>query len=65
MSNLFVDGAFVKLQIPQGEFIISYGTTKKGEKKPPTESTHFRIASNTKTMTAAVILLQAQENKLN
>ena len=31
---------------------------------PPAVNTHFRIASNTKTMTAAVIVLLAQDGKL-
>jgi len=31
---------------------------------PPRADTHFRIASNTKTMTAAIIVLLAQEGKL-
>ena len=64
-KDLFVDGSFVLLQTPQGEFIVSYGTTKKNHQKPPHIQTHFRIASNTKTMTAAVIVQQAQEGKLN
>src|SRR6266487_806524 len=33
-------------------------------KNSPRADTHFRIASNTKTMTAAVIMLLAQEGKL-
>jgi CubicO group peptidase (beta-lactamase class C family) len=35
-----------------------------GVTSPPRADTHFRIASNTKTMTAAVIVLLAQEGKL-
>src|SRR5207237_1043950 len=36
-----------------------------GATTPPRADTHFRIASNTKTMTAAVIVMLAQEGKLN
>src|SRR4030095_7494548 len=36
-----------------------------GANSPPGADTHFRIASNTKTMTAAVIMLLAQEGKLS
>jgi beta-lactamase family protein len=36
-----------------------------GRKQPATRRHHFRIASNTKTMTAALIMELAQENKLN
>ena len=35
-----------------------------GAQRPPRADTHFRIASVTKTMTAAVILQLAQEGKL-
>ena len=36
-----------------------------GATTPPRADTHFRIASNTKTMTAAVIVQLAQEGKLS
>ena len=35
-----------------------------GAQTPPEAGTHFRIASNTKTMTAALIVLLAQDGKL-
>jgi D-alanyl-D-alanine carboxypeptidase len=53
-KELMVPGAMVLLRTPQGEFIVSYGTTKLDDAIPPRISTHFRIASNTKTMTSAV-----------
>jgi len=62
--ELMVPGALVLLRTPQGEVVASYGTTELGTASPPTADTHFRIASNTKTMTAAVILLLAQAGKL-
>src|SRR5262245_22883322 len=62
--ELMVPGAVVLLRTPQGEFTVSYGTMLLGANSPPTGDTHFRIASNTKTMTAAVIVLLAQEGKL-
>jgi hypothetical protein len=49
---------------PQGEFIVSYGTTELGVAIPPRADTRFRIASNTKTMTSAVIMLLVQEGKI-
>jgi D-alanyl-D-alanine carboxypeptidase len=64
-KELLIPGALVLLRTPQGEFTVSYGTTLLLAKSPPRADTHFRIASNTKTMTAAVIVLLAQENKLN
>ncbi|MGH2600184.1 MAG: alpha/beta fold hydrolase, partial [Dehalococcoidia bacterium] len=63
--EMLVPGAVVLLRTPQGEVIVSAGTTELGATIPPRADTHFRIASNTKTMTAAVILQLAQEGKLN
>lgn len=62
--ELMVPGALVLLRTPQGDFTVSYGTTELGTDSPPTADTHFRIASNTKTMTAALIVLLAEEGKL-
>src|SRR5207237_20052 len=44
---------------------VTHGTTRLGTMSPPRADTHFRIASNTKSMTAAVIVLLAQEGKLS
>ena len=63
-KELLIPGALVLLRTPQGEFTVNYGTTLLGTTSPPSPDTHFRIASNTKTMTAAVIVLLAQEGKL-
>lgn len=54
----------VLLRTPQCEFIFGYGATVPGGAIPPRADTHFRIASNTKTMTAAVIVQLIQEGKL-
>jgi D-alanyl-D-alanine carboxypeptidase len=62
--ELLIPGAVLLLRTPQGEFTVTYGTTLLGATNPPHADTHFRIASNTKTMTAAVIMQLAQENKL-
>jgi D-alanyl-D-alanine carboxypeptidase len=64
-KELLIPGAVVLLRTPQGEFTAIYGTTLLGVTNPPSAHTHFRIASNTKTMTAAVIVLLAQEGKLS
>ena len=55
-EELLVPGAVVILSTAQGEFTVSHGTTTLGATIPPRADTHFRIASNTKTMTAAVIV---------
>src|SRR5256714_9397227 len=64
-KELLVPGAVLFLRTPQGEFKVSYGTTELGTTTPPRADTHFRIASNTKSMTAAVIVQLAQEGKLS
>ena len=63
-KELLLPGAMVLLHTPQGNFVFGYGATELGGRTPPRADTHFRIASNTKTMTAAVIVLLAQEGKL-
>jgi D-alanyl-D-alanine carboxypeptidase len=63
-KKLMVPGAMVLLRTPQGDFTASFGTTELGAQTPPEVNTHFRIASNTKTMTAALIVLLAQDGKL-
>jgi D-alanyl-D-alanine carboxypeptidase len=64
-KKLMVPGAVVLLRTPQGDFTVTCGTTKLGATVPPRADTHFRIASMTKTMTAAVVMQLAQEGKLN
>jgi D-alanyl-D-alanine carboxypeptidase len=63
-KDLTVPGAMVLLRTPQGRFTASVGTIELGTQSPPEPGTHFRIASNTKTMTAALIVLLAQDGKL-
>lgn len=63
-AELSVPGAMVLVRTPQGQFTASVGTTELGVPTPPTPETHFRIASNTKTMTAALIMLLAQDGRL-
>ncbi|MBB6346224.1 serine hydrolase domain-containing protein [Nonomuraea muscovyensis] len=63
-KKLLVPGAVVVLRTPQGNFEARAGTTKLGTQTPPDADTHVRIASNTKTMTSALIVLLAQDGKL-
>jgi D-alanyl-D-alanine carboxypeptidase len=65
IKELVVPGAVVLLRTPQGDFTAASGTTQLNTKNRPRSDTHFRIASNTKTMTAAVIMQLAQESKLS
>src|SRR5881394_3567107 len=64
-KELLIPGAVVLLRTPQGDFTAASGTTQLNTKNPPRADTYFRIASNTKTMTAAVIMRLVQENKLS
>jgi D-alanyl-D-alanine carboxypeptidase len=64
VRELGVPGAMVVVRTPQGDFDAAVGTTELGTQIPPKADTHFRIASNTKTMTAALIVLLAQDGKL-
>ena len=63
-KDLYVPGAMVVVRTPQGEYRAAVGTTELDAATPPAADTHFRIASNTKTLTAAVIVLLAQDGKL-
>src|SRR6476619_3227981 len=64
IKQQLIPGAVVVLSTPQGDFTAASGTTQLGAQSPPDANTHFRIASNTKTMTAVVVLQLAQEGKL-
>jgi D-alanyl-D-alanine carboxypeptidase len=64
-KELLVPGALVILSTPQGTLTVTHGTTTLGAAIPPRADTHFRIASNTKTMTAAVIVQLAEEGQLD
>lgn len=63
-KELMIPGAVVEVRTPQGDFTAAVGTTQLGAEVAPGGDTHFRIASITKTMTSAVIVLLAQEGKL-
>ena len=64
-KKLLLPGAMVLLRTPQGEFAFGYGATELDGTIPPRADTHFRAGSNTKTMTAVVILQLAQEGKID
>jgi D-alanyl-D-alanine carboxypeptidase len=64
MTENHIPGAVVLLRTPQGEFVVNRGTTELGTQIVPTVDTHVRIASITKSLTAAVILQLVQEGEL-
>lgn len=63
-KEMLVPGAIVAIRTPQGSYTAAAGTTELGKQTPPDTNTHFRIASNSKTMTAALVVLLAQDGKL-
>jgi D-alanyl-D-alanine carboxypeptidase len=63
-ERLHVPGALVLLRTPRGTFTAQVGTTRLDGGTPPTPDTHFRIASNTKPVTAALTMLLAQDGAL-
>jgi len=64
MKNNAVPGLVILVRSPKGDWSTVLGTAEIGTKKPWTLEDHFRIGSNTKTMTGTVILQLAQEGKL-
>lgn len=65
IKDSLIPGAVVLVRTPQGDVTVGSGTAELGQQQTPDASTHFRIASNTKTMTSAVIMQLAQEGKLS
>ncbi|GFG51120.1 D-alanyl-D-alanine carboxypeptidase [Mycolicibacterium agri] len=63
-KDMLVPGAVVMIRTPQGTHTAAVGTTELGTQTPPDADTHFRIASNSKTMIAALIVLLAQDGNL-
>jgi D-alanyl-D-alanine carboxypeptidase len=65
MADRMIPGGLVLLHGPQVEYLAAYGTTELGADTAPTADTHVRIASISKSMTAASILLLAQDRELS
>lgn len=63
-EKLMLPGAVVLLRTPQGTFRTVVGTAESGTSRPPSTADHFRIASNTKTMTSALVMLLARDGRL-
>ena len=60
-----IPGTVVLIQSPkQGNWSSTFGTAATGKHAPMSLADHFRIGSNTKTMTSTVILQLVQEGKL-
>ena len=64
MKDNAVPGLVILVRSPKGDWSAVLGTAEIGTDKPWSLNDHFRIGSNTKTMTGTVILQLAQEGKL-
>src|SRR4051794_39571981 len=64
MKDNAVPGLVILVRSPKGDWATVLGSAEIGTNKPWTLNDHFRIGSNTKTMTGTVILQLAQEGKL-
>ncbi len=65
LKDNVIPGAVVLIASPeQGDWTGTFGTGTLGADDPITVDDHFRIGSNTKTMTSTVILQLVQEGKL-
>lgn len=65
MQDNVIPGSVVLIASPdQGDWAGTFGTGTLGEEAPLTIGDHFRIGSNTKTMTSTVILQLVQEGAI-
>lgn len=66
MKDNAIPGAVVVVKSPKdGDWTATFGTGTIGKDDPMTVDDHFRIGSNTKTMTVTVLMQLAQEGKLS
>lgn len=65
MEELAVPGAVVLVSTPDGEWFEAFGTRTVDGDDPVTVDDHFRVGSNTKTVTGTVILQLADEGMLS
>jgi D-alanyl-D-alanine carboxypeptidase len=64
MTDLSVPGAVVLVRTPAGEYLEAFGTRRVRTDDPVEVGDHFRIGSNTKTMTGTVVLQLVQEGRI-
>ncbi len=64
MKQNAIPGASVLVRTPEGDWSAQFGTREVGTEEPITAGDYWRIASNTKTMTATIILQLVQEGAL-
>jgi D-alanyl-D-alanine carboxypeptidase len=64
MQEMTVPGAAVLIRSPAMAYARAFGTRQIGADDPVTVDDHFRIGSNTKTMTGTIVLQLVDEGKL-
>ena len=64
MRDMSVPGAVVLVRTPAGQFLEAFGTRRVRTDDPVQVGDHFRIGSNTKTMTGTVVLQLVQEGRI-
>ncbi|MGB3327353.1 MAG: serine hydrolase domain-containing protein [Thermomicrobiales bacterium] len=64
MKDLMVPGAVVLVRSGGEEFFDAFGLREIGQPDAVTTDDHFRIGSNTKTMTGTLVLQLVQEGKM-
>jgi D-alanyl-D-alanine carboxypeptidase len=65
MEELAIPGAVVLIRNADGQYLQAFGTRTVGEDDPVTVEDHFRIGSNTKTMTGTVLLQLVDEGEVS
>jgi len=65
MAELLVPGAVVLVRTSESDWIEAFGTRKVGADDPVTVDDHFRVGSNTKTMTGTVLLQLVDEGLIS
>lgn len=65
MDELTVPGVVVLVDTPEGRWLEAFGTRTFDGDDPVTVDDHFRVGSNTKTMTGTVILQLADEGLIS
>ncbi|MEE2033515.1 serine hydrolase domain-containing protein [Rhodococcus chondri] len=64
MTDLVIPGTVVLVRTPDSEWFEAFGTRVVGTDEPVTVDDHFRVGSNTKTMTGTVLLQLVQEGEV-
>ncbi|WP_064441970.1 serine hydrolase domain-containing protein [Hoyosella altamirensis] len=65
MSDMLIPGTVVLVRDPDTQWLEAFGTRTVGEDDPVDTGDHFRVGSNTKTMTGTVMLQLVDEGLIS